>query len=80
MRTTLTVDSDLLEKARKAAAKQHRPIKVVINEALRLGLTQLQNNPPEKYVLKARKLIRHPGLNGANISELLEHAEGERYK
>jgi hypothetical protein len=39
MRTTLTLDDDVLKIARRQAAAQERTLKDVINDALRLGLT-----------------------------------------
>jgi len=40
MRTTLTVDDDLLQIARQRAAQQHLPLVEVINRALRRGLAE----------------------------------------
>lgn len=39
MRTTLTLDDDVLKIARRLAAAEDRTLKDVINDALRLGLT-----------------------------------------
>jgi hypothetical protein len=38
MRTTLTISDDIMMLARKRAAADNRPLRDVINEALRLGL------------------------------------------
>lgn len=38
MRTTITLDDDVLQKAKAAAAKSRLPFRQVINEALRAGL------------------------------------------
>ena len=38
MRTTLSIDDDVLEKAKATAAKRRLPFRTVINEALRAGL------------------------------------------
>ncbi|MBI5509093.1 MAG: DUF2191 domain-containing protein [Deltaproteobacteria bacterium] len=37
MRTTLTLDDDIMKQARRVAAEQGRPLKDVIGEALRAG-------------------------------------------
>lgn len=42
MRTTLTLDNDVLERARAIAAKLGTPFKTVINEALRIGLDKVE--------------------------------------
>ncbi|HEV8131213.1 MAG TPA: hypothetical protein VGQ81_08165 [Acidobacteriota bacterium] len=39
MRTTLTLDEDVLRSARRKAVEEGRPLKEIINEALRLGLS-----------------------------------------
>jgi len=80
MRTTLTVDNDLLDKARKAAERQRKPVKTIINDALRLGLEKMRTDTPKPYILKPRKLSRHASLLDAKINDLLEHAEGNRFK
>jgi hypothetical protein len=57
MRTTLSIDDDVLEKAKAAAAKRHLPFRTVINEALRAGLKTL-GTPPQAvpYRTHAREL------------------------
>jgi len=42
MRTTLTLDDDVLEQARALAARLQTPFKTVINEALRAGLKEVE--------------------------------------
>lgn len=80
MRTTLTVDNDLLEKVRKTAARQNKPVKAIINEALRLGLNQMQKAMPSKYTLQPKKLGRKAAFVGSSVSEILEQAESEKFK
>ena len=43
MRTTLTLDDRIMKTARQRAAKEGRPLKDVIAEALRLGLNLSKN-------------------------------------
>ena len=42
MRTTLSLDDDVLERARAVAAKLRTPFRTVVNEALRAGLDQVE--------------------------------------
>ena len=42
MRTTLSVDEDVLEKARALAGRLRVPFKTVVNEALRRGLSEIE--------------------------------------
>ncbi len=57
MRTILTLDGEVLKRARKKAAEENRPLKEVINEALRLGLDpeQGRRRPPFKFRIKTVK-------------------------
>jgi hypothetical protein len=81
MRTTLTLDPDVAAKARKSAAKLHKPFKQIINTALRIGLDEVLKPPRTKrYRTKARPLGLRPGLSYDNISELLARAEGEDHR
>lgn len=78
MRTTLSLDSDILDKARTIAAKRRTPFRVVVNEALRAGLEQAQNPPhPRPYRTRARAMGLRRGCDLDNIQELLAHLEGE---
>ena len=81
MRTTLTLDKDVADQARRVVAKLGKPFKQVVNDALRLGLGQLQEPPRRrKYVTKPRKLGLRPGLSIDNVGELLAQVEGDNYK
>jgi hypothetical protein len=78
MRTTLSIDDDVLEKAKAVAAKRRLPFRTVINEALRAGLKSLGTPPPAlPYRTKAHKLGLRAGRNLDNIQELLAQVEGE---
>ncbi len=81
MRTTLTIDDDVLEKARSTAAKRRLPFRTVINEALRAGLSTL-SVPPDAvpYQTKPHRLGIKAGRNLDNIQELLAQSEGEDFR
>jgi hypothetical protein len=78
MRTTLTIDDDVLDKAKAVAAKLRAPFRHVVNEALRTGLqtvedasqTRPDRTRPHNMGLKA-------GRNLDNIQALLSQIEGE---
>ncbi len=78
MRTTLTIDNDVSERARAIAAKRHLPFKTVINEALRAGLDRVEQ-PAERrpYVTEPHRLGLKAGRNLDNIQELLSQVDGE---
>jgi hypothetical protein len=80
MRTTLTLDPDVAAKAKQGAARLGKPLKEVINAALRLGLDQVLKPPLAKpYQTKARPLGLRRGFSYDNIGEMLARAEGEDY-
>jgi hypothetical protein len=78
MRTTLSIDSDVMERARAVAAKLGTPFKSVVNKALRIGLDQVE----QPAIRRPYKTEPHPmglrsGRNLDNIQELLAQIEGE---
>ena len=80
MRTTLTLDPDIAAKAKKGAAKLHKPFKEIINAALRAGLDQVLAPPAARpYRTKPRPMGLRQGFNYDNISELVAAAEGENH-
>ncbi len=50
MRIALTLDPDVAIKAKKAAAKLHKPFKDVINAALRVGLDEVLKPPLPDHI------------------------------
>jgi len=81
VRTTLNLDDDVLEKARKIADKSDRPFREIINEALRAGLRTVATPPDVKpYVTQARKMGLKAGRNLDNVQELLSQIEGEEFR
>ncbi len=81
MRITLTLEKDVAEQAKKAGVTLGKPFKQVVNEALRLGLEQLQRPAKVRpYDYKPHKMGLRPGLNLDNIGELLAQVEGDDYK
>jgi len=78
MRTTLSIDDDVLERARTVAAKLSTPFKAVVNEALRAGLDQVEQPAKQRpYKTKPHEMGLRQGRNLDNIQELLAQIEGE---
>ena len=78
MRTTLTLDTDVAAKARRGAARLGKPLKEVINAALRVGLDQVLQPPAAKpYRTRPRPMGLRAGFSYDNISDLIARAEGE---
>ena len=78
MRTTLSIDDDVMERARSVAAKLSTPFKTVVNEALRAGLDQVEQPAKQRpYKTKPHEMGLRQGRNLDNIQELLAQIEGE---
>lgn len=81
MRTTLTIDDDVLDRARSLAGRLHAPFRQVINEALRAGLPVVEA-PAKKRTYRTRphRLGLKAGRNLDNIQELIAQIEGEAHR
>jgi hypothetical protein len=78
MRTTITIEDDVLDRARGLAAKTDKPFRYVINEALRIGLNAAEA-PSKRHAYRTtpRKMGVKPGRNLDRIQDLLSQVEGE---
>ena len=78
MRTTLSIDDDVLDRARVIAAELRRPFRTIVNEALRAGLDQVeQPTRQRRYKTEPHAMGLRSGRNLDNIQELLAQIEGE---
>lgn len=81
MRTTITLDDDVLQEAKAVAAKSRLPFRQVINEALRAGLRAAATTPDVvPFRTKPHKMGLKAGRNLDNIQELLAQIEGEDFR
>lgn len=82
MRTTLTLDKDVAVALERLRKKRKASLKVVVNEALRQGLSQMASPPPARRELRTRAVSLGRCLAGNidNVSEALAIAEGESFR
>ena len=74
----MTIDDDVLERARAISAKLGRPFKAIVNQALRIGLEQVERPAKRRpYKTRPHKMGLKQGHNLDNIQELLAQIEGE---
>lgn len=81
MRTTVTLDDDVAAQLEREARRTGKGFKQAINETLRAGFAAQRRAaaiPP--YVVEARALGVRPELDYANVTELLEVAEGPDHR
>jgi hypothetical protein len=77
MRTTLTLDDDVLKAAKRLAREQNRPLKDVINEALRHGLAMVDARRPPAYTFRLKTVDGRllPGVDLTDRDKLFELME-----
>ncbi len=81
MRTTITLDEDVIAKIKVKMQKTGASFKDVVNEMLRTGLLATDKAAKQKpFKVNARPLGMRPGLNYDSTSELLEQVEGPWHK
>jgi hypothetical protein len=78
MRTTLTLDPDVARLIDEEARRQRRPIKQVVNEALRRGLSPraLARNK-RRYIVHPHKTALCPGIDAGSFNRLADELEDE---
>lgn len=72
MRTTVTIDDDLLDRLKRQARRSRRPLKAVIDEALRLGMDRL--SPPARRRPFRQRTFRMGYPPGTQLDKALQLA------
>jgi hypothetical protein len=83
IRTTVSLDEDVLEKLKQESRERGASFKETLNNLLRFALSAEKGPAPEPKKFKIRPFHDTgviPGLNYDKISELLDYAEGEDRK
>ncbi len=78
MRTTLTIDDAIMAALKKKAFETDKPLKVVINEALALGLQAQPRTKPRNVKLKTFTMGGpQPGVDLVKANQLAGDLEDE---
>jgi hypothetical protein len=80
MRTTLTIDPDVAHMLEEEVHRERKPMKQVVNEALRRGLSPRLSGkklPPYRVTLSIGGL--QPGVDPARLNQLADEFEVEEY-
>lgn len=75
MRTTLTLDEDVARLVADAAHEQRRPIKQVVNDALRLALRPAGYTEQQRYGAVPHEANLAPGLDLTGFNRLVDDLE-----
>lgn len=79
-RTTLTLEDDVAARLRDAARRTGRPLKAVVNDAIRAGLASSASRGRLKFRVESRPMGLRPGIDLDDISGLLERLEGPEHR
>lgn len=82
VRTTLTLDEDVIAKLREDMRRTGKSFKETINESLRIALTfKTTPKPRKKFVVHAKDMgPMRPGLSLDCVSALIEELEGPMHR
>ncbi len=77
MRTTLTLDDDVMTKLKAEMKRTDKSFKETVNDLLRLGLSAKRGKSSrQKFVVEARDLgATRPGISLDNVGDLLDRLE-----
>lgn len=79
-RTTLTLEDDVAARLRQEARRSGRPLKTVVNDAIRAGLDSDASGDRPPFRVDARPLGLRAGIDLDDISGLLERIEGPEHR
>lgn len=80
MRTTLTLDRDVAESLKRLLKRRGMTMKALINDALRLGLSQIERPGPKKAFRTKAVSLKPRASNVDDIAEVLALAEGDDFR
>ena len=75
MRTTVTLDADVVRTLKDEVHRSGRPFKVVLNQAIRHGLAPNDPRPRARYRLKAHASRLAPGVDPLRFNQLADELE-----
>jgi hypothetical protein len=75
MRTTLTLEPDVALKLNERMAASRKSMKEVVNEALRIGLSQGGESKRVRFVVKPHALGLRPGIDPDKLNQLLDETD-----
>jgi hypothetical protein len=80
VRTTLTIDDDLFDKLKDAAARRREPFTRIVNETLRRGLTGPRPRPARRARFRVETFDSafRPGVDPLRLGKLLDELEVRR--
>jgi RNase adaptor protein for sRNA GlmZ degradation len=80
MRTTLTLEPDVAQQLRKQIAEKKLPLKRIVNDALRAGLSQTgKKEKATRFTVEPHSFGFKPGIDRDKLGQLLDELEVEEF-
>ncbi len=76
IRTTVTLDDDVIQRVKRESRARGASFKETINDLLRAALLEKPKPRRKPFKIRAMNLGYRPGLNYDKIEQLIEYAEG----
>jgi hypothetical protein len=81
IRTTVTLDDDVVERAKRFSQTRGIPFRQALNDLVRTGLqAESAAKARPAFKIQAKHIGLRPGLSYDNIEALLEIGEGEGHR
>jgi len=81
IRTTVTLDDDILERVKRESAARGKSFRETLNELLRAALLNVHAQPRRRgFRVRPLHMGYRPGLNYDSVESLLEYGEGDRHR
>jgi hypothetical protein len=78
MRTTLTLEPDVARLIEEEAHRRRKPMKQIVNEALRRGLSpRALARPKRRFTVRPHRTTLRPGIDAASFNRLADDLEDE---
>jgi hypothetical protein len=80
VRTTLTLDADVAARLKAEMRQRHRPLRAVVNDALRAGLAMMEKRPETRAPHRTKGFDLGPSLVGSldNVEDVLSRVGEHR--
>ena len=76
MRTTLTIDDDVMTRLKQLAARRCVPLRTVVNDVLRTGLDAAESPPASRpYRTRTRSLGHLPGIDPTKLGQVSDELD-----
>lgn len=79
MRTTLSLEPDVVQRLREELASGKKSFKEVVNERLRLGFGLKKAKPRPPFRVKAHSSAFMPGIDQTKLNQLVDELQVEEF-